>query len=243
MNADNVQQKLEDFVGQIDAVRFDRALSAEGKRDKEARLRRELDRYREVALSELERVGADVRERYQTIEKRRAQLMEQAQEGWDYVRLGYERDAVRSFVDGAVDLPSVLAEYQRAGDAGNRVRLRAFAEFGATAAKAKFGAAALALEVRAQADLRALLTTPQLALLDDDAQLLNADASGFLDAALLARKVLGENATHPLTSENRWDAQKIAGDVMVRWAVMIQGISLERHWAQGGRAVTVLTVE
>jgi hypothetical protein len=180
----NVVEKINSFQARRQLIREDRQLSDVGKTTQETRLKNEIDAYRPTAFDCLASDWQYVRRQYNLLTVRTRVENELAAGQWDYSRLNYASDAVRSSVRGASDLAAVERQYSQAVAAGDRYAIRAWGEIGVPEIDARFPPGSMDrghLTRRINEDLAAVMTTPGL-------QAVNAAGKELADEILALHK-------------------------------------------------------
>ena len=161
--------KLAEFKARKIQIETNTDLSLEGKKKALATLQQQATQYKAAAVQELSISWGALRQRMaRNIEAVQAAESKAAQQ-WDYSRLNYMTQAVKSQVASTANFSEVQKLYGQAMQSGDSHARRVWCEVVGEAVKAKYkDGEAAAFAKQLQADLNKVITTPEIETLKSE---------------------------------------------------------------------------
>ena len=161
--------KINEFKARKTQIESNTDLSQEGKKKALATLQQQADTYKATAVKELGISWGALRQRMaRNIEAVQAAESKAAQQ-WDYSRLNYMTQAVKSQVASTANFSEVQKLYGQAMQSGDSHARRVWCEVVGEAVKAKYkDGEAVAFTKQLQAELNKVITTPEIETLKSE---------------------------------------------------------------------------
>lgn len=226
--------KLQEFEARKDQIEKNIDLSAEGKKKALATLQREAESYRAAAVRDLGIQWGALKSKMKSNVENVKLAEEEAAKQWDYERLNYTAQAVKSQVNNAASFEDVQKLYDKAMQSGDTHARRVWGEVVRENIAAKYRTGESAVFVKKlQADLDKVLTTPKLdaakaegAELTKQARILHGETKQANEYFYGGR--LGTNAIYGVKTE---------------FDNMSQGVRIEQKIDKDLATITTVTLE
>ena len=203
-----VKAQISAYRNTKERIKYDSDLTQQGKTKQLEALKKEMEKGRAAAITELRAEWNAIRTRGKSLEQRKTKAMDEQSKQWDYSRLAFEVGRARAMVEGAAVAANPMAgvtvtgylkqQYKAAANSGDKFKARAFAEMAdVIAAKYQREPDAVTFARQLRADLTRMVTTPELKAIEAEGQELVRRAQEAADATETAKAFYGAELDDP----------------------------------------------
>lgn len=234
-----LQEQLQAIVNKIDQISKDQNLSQAGREAALKKLAVDRANLKGSALQELGASWASLRSDYGKLQARDAELENRAGASWDYARLNYLAQTVKSKITQAEDASKLMELYNDAQNSSDFYIKRAWAEIAPQAAIERFGLNVDTgrLQNKAARDLEGVIYHAHA----DELQALKADKGKLVERAMNLQ-ALTNTAESALINQSDINASKIYGSG-TEFTRLMDGIRLKQTVDKDLITYTSLTID
>jgi hypothetical protein len=227
--AGQTKTALDALTQRKQAIANSREYSEYGKQLQARQLDSEISTFRTKALDRLRHDWDRLKAEHKNLSRRKAEAEQKSGDRWDYARLSYLAENVKSKVNKFRNLAELRSAYEQARESGDPHVKRAWAEAlpGILQTRYQGEPGAGSLATKAEEDFYTVMDTPELAAVrEEEGELTNAAEE--LQAVTVAAGEFYRN-TKPLTSGIDLDAIRAADAPEREFLRLSEGVTIARR--------------